>query len=277
MEAASGGDSGAGGGEAPSAAPAPSPAPAAAPPTALAPGQTPAPAPAAPAKVALTPDPHAWLPQKLRVMNGEALDLDASARKAAEAYQQLERRLGSGGTPPSSPGEYTLDGLGDELKAQIKPEDPLFQGFLTDVHKVGLTQPQLDVVLKHHANAVNGVMAAKQEFDHDACMAELNKVWPDSAESIKQRTGADRALKAFAGERYADLAERYGNDPNIVWLLANIGHELKEDTAPQERTSAAPSGGVEQLLGHPAYNDPKHPQHKEISAKVREHFARNPK
>jgi hypothetical protein len=196
-----------------------------------------------------------------------SLDLEASARKNAEAYTGLEKRLGSGGAPPASPGEYQI-AAPEALKDAFQPEDPGFKKFLTAAHGVAMTQKQIDVTMGAFFEWAPKLIGAQQELDAEACVTQLQEVWTDPAALKQNFVGADRALKAYAGERYEKLALKFGNDPDAVWLLANIGKELKEDTT-VDAQGAASADDIKALEASDAYLNAKHPEHAAVSARVR--------
>lgn len=200
------------------------------------------------------------------------LDLEASARKNAEAYQGLEKRLGAGGAPPPSPGEYVI-AAPEAMKDAFQPEDPGFKEFLTAAHASGMTQKQLDAAMGAFFNWAPKLVEAQQTFDAETCVTQLREVWTDQKEYSQNFAAADRALKTYAGERYGKLAEKFGNDPDAIWLLANFGKELREDRTVDANGPSAED--LRTLEAHPAYWDAKHPEHASVSSKVRElHAAR---
>lgn len=220
------------------------------------------------------PNPHAWLPEKHRVYREDkTLDIEASARKNAEAYQALERRLGSGDVPPPSAGEYQIKAP-DELKDAFQPEDPGFKEFLTQAHASGMTQKQMDATMQAFFSWAPKIMGAQQAASADECIATLSKVWTDETVRRENFSQALRGMRTFGGERFAELDRKYGNDPDFIWFAANVGKELKEDTSPAGAMTPASGGNVTELVTHPAYRDPKHPQHAQISAQVAEAFKR---
>ena len=70
-------------------------------------------APAAPAPTGSVLDSgntgNDYIPEKYRTNKEDGtLDLEASSRKVAEAYKQLETRFGSGDVPPKTADEYAV-------------------------------------------------------------------------------------------------------------------------------------------------------------------------
>ena len=269
-------DGGSGGGGAPAAAPVAAPAP-----NALqSQGEAPVAAgtaakPASALQAATTPPEEKFfgLPEKLRVMKADgSLDLEASAKRSAESYAQLERQMGAaGGPPPQSPGDYKI-AAPEHLKDLFQPEDQGFREFLTEAHKMGMSQKQLDAAMAHYFKSAEKLVAGAAQLSTDECMAELGKVWTDPQESASNFQAAARAFRAFGGERAAAIMDRYGNDPDAIWLMAQVGKSLREDPAPAAPGAQERSAGVQALMASEAYTNPKHPEHAIVSERVRKHF-----
>lgn len=226
------------------------------------------------------PLPQEFIPEKFRVSKDDGtFDLDASARKLAENYANLEKRVGTGDLPPKEVGEYKIeppDTMGD-YKAS---EDPTMQGFLADAHKAGLTQGQLDVVMKHYFQAVPQLAGAIQQVDQQQATEQLQKVWGKDEAGFKRHAGLAHAGAAAAAERAGvsmdDIESAgLGNNPVFLRLMSAIGAEFQEDAGPGQ-ASFRPFGqeDVEQLMLSEAYNNPRHPEHTKVSERVKVFFER---
>lgn len=179
-----------------------------------------------------------YIPEKLRVMKEDgSLDTEASSRKVAEAYKHLETRFGSGDVPPKSADEYAvkLEGVEgfnwDEFKA-----DENTQSFLKGAHAKGLTNDQVQYVIGEYMKAAPGLIEGGVQLSTQDCTAALKAVWTDDAAMRTNVTASYRAAEAFASEagkpgNFETLMSKYGNDPDFIAFTANIGKELKEDTA----------------------------------------------
>lgn len=94
------------------------------------------------------PGANDWLPEKFRVMGEDGkLSIESSARKLAENYTHLEKRMGSGDAPPKTADEYApkveVEGFNwEEFKA-----DPRMQGFMKTAHAKGITNDQMSFIL----------------------------------------------------------------------------------------------------------------------------------
>ena len=233
----------------------------------------PAPAPAAAGSVlAAGAETNDYIPEKYRTNKEDGtLDLEASSRKVAEAYKHLETRLGSGDAPPKTADEYTvkLEGVEgfdwNEFKA-----DPDTQSFLKGAHSKGLTNDQVQYVIGEYMKAAPNLIGGAAQLTQQDCTAALKAVWGDD-QTIRANVSASyRAAEAFASQgdapgNFNALMTKYGNDPDFIAFTANIGKELKEDSAinggaqVSEADFAVKSAELRsQLQALPAH-DPKRP------------------
>lgn len=179
-----------------------------------------------------------YIPEKYRTNKEDGtLDLEASSRKVAEAYKHLETRMGSGDVPPKSADEYAvkLEGVEgfnwDEFKS-----DPDTQSFLKGAHAKGLTNDQVQYVIGEYMKAAPGLIEGGGQLTQQDCTAALKAVWTDDQAMAQNVRASFRAAEAFASEpgkpgNFATLQAKYGNDPDFIAFTANIGKELREDTA----------------------------------------------
>jgi hypothetical protein len=178
-----------------------------------------------------------FIPEKYRTVKEDgSLDLEASARKTAEAYKNLETRFGSGDVPPKTIDEYApelkVEGVTwDEFKA-----DPQGQEFIKGAHALGLTNQQLAYVVDAFHNAVPGLVEGNAALTTQDCMTALKSVWTDDQAVKANLSSSYRAAEAFANAdgqpgSFSNLMAKYGNDPDFIAFTANIGKELREDTA----------------------------------------------
>lgn len=270
----------AGGEPAPGGAPAPTPAPAD--------GQPPAPAaapPAAPASLlqagATPPDPANtdYIPEKLRINKEDGtLDLDGSSRKMAEAYGALEKRLGSGDAPPAAPADYKV-AVPEAFKEAIDPAtDPGIKGFLDGAHAAGMNQAQVDFVMSQYFDMAPKLVAGAGQLDEAGATAELKKVWVNESEfkrNVNNAYAGATAIAQRAGLNVDEImsANALGNNVQFLRLMAAIGPEFVEDKS-IGATKMTAEADITGLMASPAYTDPKHPEHAQVSARVGEYFRR---
>lgn len=179
-----------------------------------------------------------YIPEKLRVMKEDgSLDQEASSRKVAEAYKQLETRFGSGDVPPKTAEEYTVkleDVEGFDWEEFKKDEGT--QSFLKGAHAKGLTNDQVQYVIGEYMKAAPGLVDGGVQLTAQDCTAALKAVWTDEQTMTSNVRASFRAAEAFASEagkpgNFESLMAKYGNDPDFIAFTANIGKELKEDSA----------------------------------------------
>lgn len=285
MADANAGDEGGSGAGAPSPAPAPasSPSPAPAPAPAgsiISQGQTPEEIAAATAAAEAAKTQNSWVPEKYQVKKQDGtLDIEASAKKQAEAFKALETRLGTGDIPPKTADEYTF-AVPDALKDQWKPEeDEQFLDFKKEAHKLGFTQKQFEYAVNRHLETLGEVGMGQNELSADEAINKLHSIWPDEQSFGKNMNASFRALRAYANPgtnevlgSFVNMERKFGNDPDFIAFMANIGKETAEDMPPIG--SILPDATVESLQNSKAYWDPTDPAHAETKAKVEAHFAR---
>lgn len=266
---------------APAAAPAPAPAPAAAPATALGSGSQAAPPPpqepgaAPPVAAPAADDPHAWLPQKLRVFaaDGKTLDMEASAKKLGEAYGHAEKRIGSGDVPPQEVAGYKVnvpEAMTGKIDAEVLAADPMLKDFLGKAHTAGLTQKQLDVVLGEYLGRAAKAGEAAPQIAAVDCEATLRQQdgWKTDAEYQANIGAAFRAGKSIFGADFDGIERDYGNDPRLIRGLASIAKEMNEDMPASAEAQTQMQDSLDSLLTSPAYLDARNPQHAAVVAKV---------
>jgi len=224
------------------------------------------------AKTDATPAPADWIPEKFRVNNGEALDVEASARKLAESYAGLEKRVGSGDVPPKSADEYAVT-VPDALK-EAWQEDDRFKAFKTDALGAGLTQKQFDFVVGKYFDVMPELVQGAAQLDANKASEELRKTWATDSE-FKANVGD--ALKAF--EKFADPEDRarideIGNNPVVLRILAKVGKETQEAGGIPQQGANTGADSVQDLMRSDAYLNSKHPDHKTTSQKVQAFYAK---
>lgn len=222
------------------------------------------------------------IPEKYRVSNAEGqFDLDASARKMAEAHGHLEKRLGSGDAPPKSPTEYTAT-VPDNFKETFDPAtDAGFKAFTEKAHAAGLTQKQMDVVMGAYYEMAPGLVAAGNALDEKAATTALKEVWAtpeDYSGNIKHAYNAANVLAQKSGVPLDTLMDPkgLGNNPAFIRVLAALGPEFAEDVLPGGTSvgNALDDDAVNALMRSEAYTNPRHADYEKVSAQVRAHFAR---
>jgi hypothetical protein len=218
------------------------------------------------------PSPTEFIPEKFRVMNGDTLDIEASARKLAESYSGMEKRFGSGDVPPKSADDYAV--TVPEAFKEVWAEDDRFKAFKADAIGAGLTQKQFDFVVGKYFAVVPELVQGAAQLDATKASEELRQVWKSEAEF---KTNVGDALKAF--EKFADPTDLariddIGNNPVVLRILAKVGKELGEASGIPNDSGNTGADNVQDLLKSDAYLNAKHPEHKATSAKVQAFYAK---
>lgn len=215
-----------------------------------------------------------WLPEKHVVKKEDGtVDLEASARKQADAYRALEKRIGTGDIPPKTAEEYapeiTIEGFDlEELKS-----DELYKDFAAKAHAEGYTNKQFSLAVNEFLPRVAEMMGAEAELKASECTAQLKEIWPTDNEFKVNTANAMRVVKAYAKspEEEKEITRAIGNNAKAIQLLAAIGPELQEGKAPN---GAAPGMvDIEALQKSKAYWDPSEPDHESVKARVERYYA----
>lgn len=179
-----------------------------------------------------------YIPEKYQVKKEDgSIDLEQSSRKLAESYKHLETRMGSGDVPPKSPDEYTVkvEGVEDFDWDSFKADEST-QSFLKGAHAKGLTNDQVEYVIGEYVKAAPGLIGGAAVLDREECIATLKEAWGGEQAMTTNIRASYRAAEAFASDpgkpgNFDVLMSKYGKDPDFIAFAANIGRELKEDSA----------------------------------------------
>lgn len=219
-----------------------------------------------------------FIPEKYRVTGEDgALDLEASARKLAEAYGHAEKRIGAGDLPPKEASEYKVT-VPDTLKEAFDPAtDEGMQKFLAGAHEKKFTQAQLDYVIQNYFELAPQLVAGAKQYDADAATAELKKTWATDADFSRNVRNAFVGVNAAAQKAGITvdeiMASPLANDPMFLKLFAALGPEFNED-APPGGEQFKGEEDVNTMMASEAYTNPKHPDHAKVSERVRKYFER---
>lgn len=219
------------------------------------------------------------IPEKYRVMSAEGVfDLEASARKQAEGYAALSKKLGAGvegapETPEAYAPKVEVEGFQwDEFKSNEK-----MAGFLKRFHAKGINNEQLSEVLSAYHEIAPDLIETTAAQTMQQCEATLKGVWATEAEYQANIKGAVKMVQAAASKAGLDANEviqsDLGNHPMFLRLMAGFASELGEDRLPAAQgTPSAQS--IEDLLRSEAYTNPKHADHAKVSQQVQAYYAK---
>lgn len=213
------------------------------------------------------------IPEKYQVKKEDGtLDVEASSLKLAEAYGNLEKRMGSGDAPPKTAEEYEIT-VPDALKETWNPkEDVLLNEFLKDAHAAGFTQKQVDLAMARYMELAPALVNGSKQLSADDCVADLKTEWKTEDQ---YKDGVNKAYKAavgFFGNDAEAMIKEYGNDPRFIRGLSKMGAEMGEDKSINPDGSQQGGNSVETLMASEAYTNAKHPDHARVSAQVQKYF-----
>ncbi len=153
---------------------------------------------------------------------------------------ELERYLQAVGMPKEAK-EYKIpETLKLEADAGITVQQ--LEAFKPIAHKYGLLPSQFEGVMSEFAGLLNA--GAKADLE------AKNKKYDETVAGLKQELGeaydgkialASRVIKGFVDAKRADeIVKKFGNDPDLIKLLANIGDNMSEEKLSGEGMS----GGI---------------------------------
>ena len=198
-----------------------------------------------------------------------APDWEQTARKAEQARQHLEKRLGAGEVPPKDASGYAFE-VPEDLKGfEIVPEK--VDAFKSEALKQGITPAQFKWMMDSYLKAAPDLMDGVVKMQASQAREVLGQVWKSPDEMASNLQASQRAVQAMP----ADLQEatlELGTSPAFIRAMAWIGAQMGEDRAPG-LTNAAPAVDLAALQMSEAYRNPRHPQHAQVSEQVRRAFA----
>ncbi|MCF7065431.1 hypothetical protein L4N02_26700 [Klebsiella variicola] len=214
-----------------------------------------------------------WLPEKYRVMGDDGkLNVEGSARKLADAYSHLEKRMGSGDTPPKTADEYAPKVEVEGFKWEEFKADPRMQSFMKSAHAKGITNDQMGFILGEYAQLAPELVNGAATLDSEAAATQLRETWKTDAEFNKNIGLAFRAFNSLADDSDKGRMDEIGNNPMVIRMLAKIGAEMQEDVPAGGDVNLEEQQSIRDLMKSPAYMDPKHADHENVSARVRAYY-----
>lgn len=210
-------------------------------------------------------EPSLKVPEKYRVLGQDGkLDQQATMDKLADGYKNLVSKLG--GERVSAPTEYKFER--GEKYGEVNFDDALSNQFREGAHKAGLSQEQYQWVMEQYLDHVPQVLNTVLSMKADEARAELQKTWTTSKDFEAGIDNANRAMASAPESLRNDLWARFGRDPGFVLFAAHVGAQMREDSPPTQAQAQSLGNDAEALMRHPAYADPKHPEHAQISRRV---------
>ena len=195
---------------------------------------------------------------------------------------EFERVMSQLGLPKDSK-EYK-ESVNFKLPEGVKLDEKFSAEFKAEAHKVGLLPHQYAFVMDKLASVLQQGMQAQKESNEKAyneSILNLRSKW-GSTYDAKSKIAND-VLKNFVDPKLgADIIKKYGNDPALIELLANVGGNLSEESLLKSGMSGsllspeaakAEKNNILTDSSHPgnkAYFNAEHPQHQYWVDKVYE-------
>lgn len=158
--------------------------------------------------------------------------------------------------------------------------------FLEAAHKAGLNQAQVQALAQWEFETSSASKQAAESASETALNEKADALKAEWGQAFEQNAGiAKRAIAEFATDSDKDFLNnavidgvKAGDHPVMAKLFHNIGKAMMESgklegqgnegqMTPQELQDKTNS-----LMGHPAYTDRNHPEHKMVNRQVQELF-----
>lgn len=200
-----------------------------------------------------------------------ATDWEQTARKAEQARQHLEKRMGSGDAPPKDVAGYEFK-MPEKMEGfELKSER--IDGFKAEALKHGISPAQFSWMMDSYLAAVPDLMEGAAKMSANEARTALQGVWAKPEEFTAGLTAAQTATKSLPAD-LQDAAQAYGTDPTFIRIMAWVGQQMGEDRPPSGAAPAAQQGGdVNALMASAAYRDRNHPDHQKVSQQVAAFFS----
>ncbi len=205
--------------------------------------------------------------------------------KTDQEFIDVMRRLGS----PTEAGEFKL---GEEVGPAFTLQDaeqfvhskaPEFKKeFKERMHEFGMTQKQAEKTYDWYIKSLHEshtAQTAQVETEMQMCGDALRSQWGEAMQ-VNLKIAGQAMQKFFGPEVTAKVdAAGLGRDPKFVQVMYEIGSRASEELGIDKRGFSARTpqeldADISTLMGHPAFLDKSHPEHKAIQAKVTALFQR---
>jgi hypothetical protein len=214
-----------------------------------------------------------WMPAKFHASGANGFDLEASARKMAESYSAMERRMGSPAAEMPTSAEGYVVNVPEDMREGFE-ETEILKGFKDRALAAGLSQTQFDFMMGEYFSIAPNLVRGGLLVDREVAEADLRSVWTTEAQFKKEVAGAHRAFMEFADPRDHGRIDEIGNSPVMLRILAKLSKEMQEASGIPPTAQGGGAASVKELMASPAYTDPKHPDHASTSARVKQHYQR---
>ena len=207
------------------------------------------------------------IPDKFKVVSEDgSVDYKATVAKMNESYSYLEKKVGTGEVAPKSADEYKIER--EDFNFEDFKADESNKQFLSEAHKHGITNKQLDFLLSEYDKRAIGLVSISSQFDTDNTVQSLQSEWGSHYET--------KIFSAIKAARSAGLTDEQINDPTIgnnvaiIKALSHFGSQMTEDKPINSGTAVKTD--VQSLMRSEAWFNPKHPDHKAVKAQIDSYY-----
>ncbi len=150
---------------------------------------------------------------------------------------EFERVMEQLGCPKDAKGYKTSADF--KLPEGMKIDETMLADFNAKLHKAGFLPHQYALTMSEFSNFLSRTMQSHKEANEKAfneSTLNLRTKW-GSAYEAKAKLAND-VLRNFADTKEGEaIAKKYGNDPAIIEILANIGNNLSEESLSRVKMS----------------------------------------
>ena len=207
------------------------------------------------------------IPEKFKVTAEDgSVDYKATVAKMNESYSYLEKKVGTGEVAPKSVDEYKLER--EDFDFEEFKADESNKEFLTEAHKHGITNKQLDFLISEYDKRAVNLVSNSSQIDTDSTVQTLQSDWGD-----KYEVNIFNAIKAA---RACGITDEQINDPMIgnnvafIKMASYFGSQMTEDKPINNGTPV--NVDIQSLMRSDAFFNVKHPDHKSVKAQIDSYY-----
>ena len=207
------------------------------------------------------------IPEKFKVTAEDgSVDYKATVAKMNESYSYLEKKVGTGEVAPKSVDEYKLER--EDFDFEEFKADESNKEFLTEAHKHGITNKQLDFLLSEYDKRAVDLVSNSSQIDTDTTVQTLQSDWGDKYEA--------NIFNAVKAARACGITDEQINDPLIgnnvafIKMASYFGSQMTEDKPVSNGTPV--NVDISSLMRSEAFFNPKHPDHKSVKAQIDSYY-----
>ncbi|MBF9262305.1 hypothetical protein I0P11_14425 [Acinetobacter baumannii] len=207
------------------------------------------------------------IPEKFKVTAEDgSVDYKATVAKMNESYSYLEKKVGTGEVAPKSVDEYKLER--EDFDFEEFKADESNKEFLTEAHKHGITNKQLDFLISEYDKRAVNLVSNSSQIDTDTTVQTLQSDWgQDYEKNIFNAVKAARAC-GITDEQIND--PMIGNNVAFIKMGAYFGSQMTEDKPVSNGTPV--NVDIQSLMRSEAFFNPKHPDHKSVKAQIDSYY-----